>query len=395
VDDKECLLDFIIRWGQREAAPGRRRFIPKLLEHIHVKYVSGAFAKDLTVKLFDTEPSVFRRKLVVGDNETKTLRTFVQMQNGDHHYFFEYKLAENGEWYYANAEIVDMYSASKFVLTQDHLFNLRSAAEDKNRTNYSYSFRWAPISDYKNLLKPVYDETHTLRTPRIKTAVHHFQMTAMNTKIYLYLSGANATNFDKYVMYYNSDRNEWKPLVCDYLPVTSESALVSHDSLLYLLGGRPVKNKTHPQKGFAIRYDRRVNKWDRVRDMQHTHECATACSFDGRIYVAGGRNYFGEVINAVEAFDPVAGKWDSVSSLNVKREFCTLVPFNNSLWAIGSRNSLSMEIYDPKNDCWSMYEKSLVRAYGDRIFVNLWEPQYRYSDHDDEVPASVLDTIAF
>ena len=390
----ERVLDFVVRWAQVDHDE-RKHSISAVLKNINVNNVSGAFAKDLTVKLFESEhfyDSEWAKKFVA-DDETRTLKTFVHMKRGIHYYFLEYELCKSsGDWQYASAEFVQRLSMSKFVIVGDRIYNFRSIPEDTEGKMYTYSFRSTLVDRYKSLFKVESTDLERSKVPYMKSLIRTFQIGVIGAKIYMYTCAADI-NTDNHLMCYNCETNQWTRVLANREPITSRSVMVTYNNVVYLLGGLQFKNRTHLEKGRAICYDDRVKQWVKLQDMRHTHSYGAACSFDGRIYVAGGRDYAGEVMNAVEVFDQVAAKWDLLSPLNIKRDFFALVPFNNSLWAIGREFSLITEVYHPPDNCWSIYEKSMVRARGDRLLVDLWKPQYRHTDYDDTVPAFVLDAI--
>ena len=101
-----------------------------------------------------------------------------------------------------------------------------------------------------------------------------------------------------------------------------------------------------------------------------------ATVLDKKIYVAGGSDDDGRILDSVECFDPVSGSWREVASMNKPRQFHSLVTVNDILYAVGGwvpdgedeelRYENSMEIYDPKDDKWTLLD---VQTDG---FVNLY-----------------------
>ena len=60
-----------------------------------------------------------------------------------------------------------------------------------------------------------------------------------------------------------------------------------------------------------------------------------ACALNGKIYVCGGVNSKGKVLNSVERFDPVQNTWEILPPMSKLRKDAGVVAFNGHLYVFG------------------------------------------------------------
>jgi N-acetylneuraminic acid mutarotase len=84
---------------------------------------------------------------------------------------------------------------------------------------------------------------------------------------------------------------------------------------------------------------------------------------NGKVLLAGGYNYSGNVFAAAELYDPVTGTWAGTQPLNLARAYHTATLLNNGLVLVaggatnpngGTGATTSAELYNPTNGTWTL-----------------------------------------
>lgn len=130
-----------------------------------------------------------------------------------------------------------------------------------------------------------------------------------------------------------------------------------------VLGGRLYVAGGTDQRGRVLdiveRYDPQANRWDQaVPPLRTARYRAAAAVLDGRLYVIGGRDDEGEVLDDVEVYDPDRNEWREVESLDEGREGLAVVVLEGRIYAAGGSDEdgeilRTVEVYDPARDEWS------------------------------------------
>jgi N-acetylneuraminic acid mutarotase len=84
------------------------------------------------------------------------------------------------------------------------------------------------------------------------------------------------------------------------------------------------------------------------------------CTYKDKIYVFGGANATGTVLDTMEVFDPVTNSWTSGAAMPVARRAGVAVPLGGKIYLIGGSPDMNntvlynrVDIYDPVNNAWS------------------------------------------
>ena len=161
---------------------------------------------------------------------------------------------------------------------------------------------------------------------------------------------------------YDPQKNSWVSLEGP----TSErfnTCGVTDGRHLYIAGGRAVVNDEFRVLATAERFDPSENKWEKVAAMNESRFNAFGASMNGKVYVAGGQQFFG-VCSFCEVYNPPANEWQRISSLKVPRQSASMVCFKGTLYVLGGfgeyRQSylLSVEMFDSEANKWK--KKSAV-----------------------------------
>ena len=90
--------------------------------------------------------------------------------------------------------------------------------------------------------------------------------------------------------------------------------------------------------------------------MQQERACAFGVASEGKIFVAGGRD-FQTYLKTCEMFNISTNEWQFIGSLNVPCLIGSMVFLKGTLYVLGGtdgswRNELSVECYDPTQNKW-------------------------------------------
>ena len=110
-------------------------------------------------------------------------------------------------------------------------------------------------------------------------------------------------------------------------------------------------------------YDPASNQWQKIKSMPTGLHDMQVAVLSGKIYIIGGAKYdknsYGDIVNAVERYNPATDTWTDLKPMNIVRTDFSLVALNGKLYAIGGENEKNAEIllpsveaYDPNTDTW-------------------------------------------
>jgi len=125
-----------------------------------------------------------------------------------------------------------------------------------------------------------------------------------------------------------------------------------------------------------------ADEWNNGPFLNTPRAGATAVTWDGKIYVFGGRSGGNVVLNTVEMFDPQSGSWDnsSIPAFPTARYNASAVIFENKIYLIGGRTINDVlkvvEVYDPVQNKWEEAhelrkerEGHTTGVFNDRIYT--------------------------
>ncbi|WP_165755805.1 S8 family serine peptidase [Ruminiclostridium hungatei] len=137
----------------------------------------------------------------------------------------------------------------------------------------------------------------------------------------------------------------------------SESYVISGaaPAASYLVKVRARKGKQ--VSDWAVEVQKAGANWAGSINMPSARADFAAVELEGKIYVIGGMNAFGEAMGTVEVFDPGTQTWSQAASLNIPRYGLEAETVNGKIYAVGGENSLlaygTVEEYDPHTDTWT------------------------------------------
>ncbi|MFQ5709401.1 MAG: kelch repeat-containing protein [bacterium] len=134
----------------------------------------------------------------------------------------------------------------------------------------------------------------------------------------------------------------------------AEMSVAVLDGKIYVMGGRDANGKV---LDVVERYDPAKDKWETLPPLRQDRFNAAAVAFEGKIFVLGGRSGEGEVLKKVEFFDFSKDKWENFPNLDEDREGHMAVVLNNTLYALGGSDEKEailddVEFFDSGSGRW-------------------------------------------
>jgi N-acetylneuraminic acid mutarotase len=183
---------------------------------------------------------------------------------------------------------------------------------------------------------------------------------------------SNATRPGKtnLVEVYNIKNNTWSSVT--QLPEkTDHVGAAEYNGKIYVVGGSVGKENNRSNKLFI--FDPSINKWKEAKPMPTARAALTANFIDGILYAVGGIDSSGTPVTTNEAYDPQTDTWTKKAPMPTPRQHLTSAEIDGKLYVIGGRankpqmpivNLNANEMYDPKNDNWTILEPMPTKRSG-------------------------------
>ncbi len=161
-------------------------------------------------------------------------------------------------------------------------------------------------------------------------------------------------------------------------PRSGVSAVV-YQGQIYVMGGRDRDGRV---VDVVERYDPATDTWETdLPRLKRGLENAAAVVFQETMFILGGRDDEGEISKKVAFFDRGRNRWQEIQSMKEEREGLAAAVLGGELFAIGGfggeeqqgRFLESVEVYDPQKDEWSIatdWELDFARASLATVVVN-------------------------
>ena len=138
-----------------------------------------------------------------------------------------------------------------------------------------------------------------------------------------------------------------------------DSCFVAAGNCLYVLGGEATRNYSHPEYvTVAERFDTVGHQWEKIADMQQERGEAFGVAFQGKIFVAGGKDRSRKELNSCEVYNIITDEWQFIGSLNFPRSHGSMLCVNGTIYVLGGSrpryaNAYTVEVYDPVGNKWT------------------------------------------
>uniref|UniRef100_A0A0D9VG84 F-box domain-containing protein n=1 Tax=Leersia perrieri TaxID=77586 RepID=A0A0D9VG84_9ORYZ len=169
-------------------------------------------------------------------------------------------------------------------------------------------------------------------------------------------------------------------------PTKAGFGVVVLDGKLFVIAGYDADHGKECVSDEVYRYDSCLNRWVELSKM-NVARCDFACAeVNGMIYVAGGFGPNGDSLSSVEVYDPEQNKWTLIESLRRPRWGCFACSFEGKLYVMGGRsrftigNSRFVDVYNPNNHAWGEVKNGCVMVtahavLGEKLFCIEWKNQ--------------------
>jgi len=160
--------------------------------------------------------------------------------------------------------------------------------------------------------------------------------------------------------------------------------VVTDGSLIYAFGGFDAESQA---TDFSAVLDTRTGRWRDLPSLPHPRYAHTVTTFDGLVYVIGGRDLDGEV-SEVDVFDPKTERWTTLARpMSRARDSHKTVATPDGLYVAGGQknfvDSALVDFFDPSTGRWTklpdlpepMSRAGLAYAQG-KLWISLHESAY-------------------
>jgi DNA-binding CsgD family transcriptional regulator len=125
-----------------------------------------------------------------------------------------------------------------------------------------------------------------------------------------------------------------------------------YDDKIYVFGGLDAAGAS----AAVDRFDPQNNVWAQLTDMPAPVSRVLAVTIGGKLFVPGGEDAAGRILNSFVAFDPRTQQWEQLPALPAARSRYGLAAFEGRLYLFGGWDGqqcrAEVYIYDPADQVW-------------------------------------------
>lgn len=128
------------------------------------------------------------------------------------------------------------------------------------------------------------------------------------------------------------------------------------------------------------KYDPETNQWTQIPPMSHARVGFGLVAIDDKIYAIGGSNDMSDPMTCLEEFCIYTNKWRTLPEMSLKRAWSAYAVVNKKIYVIGGgimgKLYEAVECFDPKRESWTSVAPMKERRFdaravgvGDNVFV--------------------------
>jgi N-acetylneuraminic acid mutarotase len=136
---------------------------------------------------------------------------------------------------------------------------------------------------------------------------------------------------------------------------------------LYVLGGCDHARKSGPMPNnspwlgshHAFEYDPPANRWRALKPLPHSTAAGALIPWGGKLYLIGGVDTNGVVLDLVQEYDPAAETWRERARMPLAREHIGAAALDSLIYVVAGRETglggvsvAAFQAYDPARDRW-------------------------------------------
>jgi Kelch motif len=168
------------------------------------------------------------------------------------------------------------------------------------------------------------------------------------------------------LQYYHPPTNAWSAAA--RMPVgLHHPNVAAANGKLYVLGGCDHARKTGPMPNnspwlgshHAFEYDPGKDAWRTLRPLPHSSAAGALVEFRGKLYLIGGVDTNGIVLDRVQEYDPVAETWRERAKMPLAREHIGAAMLDSLIYVVAGREKglgdvsvTAFQAYNPVTDQW-------------------------------------------
>ena len=158
---------------------------------------------------------------------------------------------------------------------------------------------------------------------------------------------------------FDVESNSWQAVHSSSWGCRYDSCIVAAGNCLYVLGGGTTRSYSNQEcVTVSERFDIIGHQWEKIADMQQGRAYAFGVAFQGKIFVAGGKDRSRKELNSCEVYNITTDEWQFVGSLNVPRSHGSMLCVNGTIYVLGGslpryEYVYTVEVYDPVGNKWT------------------------------------------
>ncbi|KAL3818683.1 hypothetical protein ACJIZ3_004588 [Penstemon smallii] len=135
---------------------------------------------------------------------------------------------------------------------------------------------------------------------------------------------------------------------------------------LLVIAGYSVVDGTGSVSADVYEYDSCLNSWSKLANMNVARYDFACSEVNGMVYAVGGCGINGESLSCAEVYDPDTDRWTVIESMKRPRWGCFACSFQGKLYIMGGRSSFTIgnsrfvDVYTPGSGTWCQMKKGCV-----------------------------------
>ncbi|XAR64410.1 hypothetical protein NMG60_11024731 [Bertholletia excelsa] len=178
-------------------------------------------------------------------------------------------------------------------------------------------------------------------------------------------------------------------------PLKAGFGVVVLNGKLLVIAGYSVIDGTGCASADVYQYDSCLNRWSKLANMKVARYDFACAEVNGLVYAVGGCGMDGESLSSVEVYNPDNNTWTLIESLRRPRWGCFACSFEGKLYVMGGRSSFTIgnskfvDVYHPERHAWREMKNGCVMVtaravLGKKLFCMEWKNQRKLAIFNPE-----------
>ncbi|GAV87814.1 F-box domain-containing protein/Kelch_1 domain-containing protein [Cephalotus follicularis] len=179
-------------------------------------------------------------------------------------------------------------------------------------------------------------------------------------------------------------------------PMKAGFGVVVLNGKLLVMAGYSVIDGTGSASADVYQYDSCLNsRWSKLANMNVARYDFACAEVNGMVYAVGGYGIDGDSLSSAEVYNPDTDKWALIESLRRPRWGCFACSFEGKLYVMGGRSSFTIgnsrfvDVYNPERQTWCEMKNGCVMVTAHavvdkRLFCMEWKNQRKLAIFNPE-----------